>query len=188
MHADYTLTAELLADSLPGISPAELHGLLTGQLCSGVIQPDPDDLGEILEHELLPVVRKLVERMGKEANAQLGGLEYSFHPLLPDDELALAQRVNELGQWCNSFTAGFAAGYIRPESDLTREAREILQDFAELADLSDAEHQVDEQDEEDYMELVEYVRMAAITLYQQLVGSHTREVDEGQIPPGQLLH
>jgi len=188
MHADYSLTAELLADSLPGISPAELHGLLAGQLCSGIIQPDPDDLGEILEHELLPVVKKLVERLGQEANAQLGGLEYSFHPLLPDDEQTLAYRVTELGQWCNSFTAGFAAGYIRPESDLTSEAREILQDFAELADLSDAEHNVDEQDEEDYMELVEYVRMAAITLYQQLVGNHKLTAGEDQIPPGQLLH
>lgn len=186
MQADYTLTAQLLADSLPNVSPAELHGLLTGQLCSGVVHPDPEDLGEMLEHELLPVVRKLLQRLGEDANAQLGGLDYGFQPLLPNDEALLPQRVQALGLWCANFTTGFAAGYLRPESDLSKEAREILRDFAELAGLADAESLVDEQDEADFMELVEYVRMAAITLYQQLVGMRLPPAESDQEPP--LLH
>jgi uncharacterized protein YgfB (UPF0149 family) len=189
MQADYTLTAQLLADSLPGISPAAVHGLLIGQLCSGVVQPDPEDLGELLEHELLPVVRKLMDRLAREANVQLGGLEYAFQPLLPDDEAVLSARVHALGLWCEHFTTGFAAGYLRPESDLSREAREILHDFGELACLTEDQNQVDEQDEEDFMELVEYVRMAAITLYQQLVGTRAPQDDEEpEPPPPYLLH
>jgi hypothetical protein len=188
MQADYTLAAQLLADSLPGISPAALHGLLIGQLCSGVVQPDPEDMGELLEHELLPVVRKLMDRLASEANVQLGGLEYAFQPLLPDDEATLPARVYALGLWCEYFTTGFAAGYLRPDSNLSREAREILQDFGELASLAENQHRVDEQDEEDFMELVEYVRMAAITLYHQLVGTRPPQDDEEPEPPPQLLH
>jgi uncharacterized protein YgfB (UPF0149 family) len=188
MQADYDLTAQLLADSLPGITPAELHGLLTGQLCSGVIQPDPEDMSDLLDHELLPVVRKLLERLASEANTQLGGVEYSFQPLLPSDESSIGQRVNALAQWCESFTTGFAAGYIRPESNLTKEAREILHDFGDLACIGDTTEQVDEQDEEDFMELVEYVRMAAITLYQQLVGINSPGQDADPDPDRPVLH
>ncbi|MDR0780491.1 MAG: UPF0149 family protein [Pseudomonadales bacterium] len=189
MQVDYTLTAQLLADSLPGIAPAALHGLLSGQLCSGVVQPDPQDLAELLAQELLPVVRKLLERLAQQANAQLGGLDYAFQPLLPDDDVALSARVYALGLWCEAFTTGFAAGYLRPDSALSREAREILHDFGELACLTESQSQVDEQDEEDFMELVEYVRMAAITLYQQLVGTRAPADDApAEPPPPYLLH
>ncbi len=188
MQADYDLTAQLLADSLPGITPAEFHGLLTGQLCSGVIQPDPDDVSDLLDHELLPVVRKLLERLAKEANGQLGSVEYSFQPLLPCDDASIRERVSALAQWCESFTTGFAAGYIRPESNLSKEAREILSDFGDLACIGDAQDQVDEQDEEDFMELVEYVRMAAITLYQQLVGICGEVPDSGTDQENPVFH
>jgi len=187
MPADYTLAAQLLADTLPGVTPAAFHGLLVGQICSGVVQPDPDDVSELLTHELLPVVRKFADGLVSEANDKLGGLEYSFQPLLPDDEIALSRRVHELGLWCGHFTMGFAAGYLRPESDLSSEAREILRDFSQLSSLSAEESKVDEQDEENYMELVEYVRMAAITLYQQLVGMRTSREDE-ETPPRPTMH
>lgn len=188
MQADYNLTAQLLADSLPGITPAEFHGLLTGQLCSGIIQPDPEDMSDLLDHELLPVVRKLLERLASEANSQLGGVDYSFQPLLPPDEAGIDQRVLALAQWCESFTTGFAAGYIRPESNLSKEAREILHDFGDLACIADTQGEVDEQDEEDFMELVEYVRMAAITLYQQLVGMNSPEQDADPDLEHPVLH
>lgn len=188
MHADYNLAAQLLADSLPGVTPAEFHGLLMGQLCSGVIQPDPDDVSELLAHELLPVVRKLLARLAEEANLQLGGSEFNFQPLLPSDEMALGIRVAALAQWCESFTTGFAAGYIRPESNLSREAREILHDFGDLACMGETRDLVDEQDEEDFMELVEYVRMAAITLYQQLVGIREEQVHSEPDAESNILH
>jgi uncharacterized protein YgfB (UPF0149 family) len=129
-----------------------------------------------------------MERLASEANTQLGGVDYSFHPLLPSDESTIGQRVLALAQWCESFTTGFAAGYIRPESNLTREAREILHDFGDLACIAETREEVDEQDEEDFMELVEYVRMAAITLYQQLVGMKSPEQDADPDADHPVLH
>lgn len=170
MQADYKMMTLLLTGNHVQHSPAELHGVLTGQLCSGVVAPDPDDLSGLMEQpgHFVPVVWKLIERLLGETTEQLAHLDFHFHPLIPEDDAALQDRVNALGAWCDGFMVGFAAGYIGPESALTAEAREILGDFGQFADISEDGAELSEQDEVDFMELVEYVRMATITLFQQL--------------------
>jgi uncharacterized protein len=170
MQADYKMMTLLLTGNHVDHSPAELHGMLAGQLCSGVVAPDPEDIGGLMEHpqQLVPVVCKLVERLCGETTAQLAHLDYHFQPLLPPDEAALKDRVNALGAWCDGFMVGFAAGYIGPDSALSSEVREILADFGQFAAISEDGEELSDQDEVDFMELVEYVRMATITLFQQL--------------------
>jgi uncharacterized protein YgfB (UPF0149 family) len=170
MQADYKMMTLLLTGNHVDHSPAELHGMLTGQLCSGVVAPDPEDIGGLMEHpqQLVPVVSKLVERLCGETAAQLTHLDYHFQPLLPSDETSLKDRVNALGSWCDGFMVGFAAGYIGPDSALSAEVREILGDFGQFAAISEDGEELSDQDEVDFMELIEYVRMATITLFQQL--------------------
>jgi uncharacterized protein YgfB (UPF0149 family) len=170
MQADYKMMTLLLSGNHVQHSPAEVHGILTGQLCSGVATFDPEDLGGLMEQpqQLVPVVCKLIERLWNESTEHLAHIDYHFHPLLPSDESPLMDRVNALGAWCDGFMVGFAAGYIGPDSALTSEAREILGDFGQFAAISEDGSELTEQDEVDYMELVEYVRMATITLFQQL--------------------
>ena len=170
MQADYKMMTLLLSGNHVNHSPAELHGMLTGQLCSGVGTIDPEDLGGLMEQpqQLVPVVCKLIERLCGETTEQLAHIDYNFHPLLPPDESSLQERVNALGAWCDGFMVGFSAGYIGPDSALSSEAREILGDFGQFAAISDDGTELSEQDEVDFMELVEYVRMATITLFQQL--------------------
>lgn len=191
MQPDYKMITLLLSGNHVSHTPAELHGLLTGQLCSGIAEPDPDDLCELLaQHQpFAPVVRKLLDRLLAEARGHLADMDYNFQPLLPTDEALLQERVSALGMWCDGFMVGFAAGYIRPESDLSAEAREILGDFGQLAAVSDEAEDVSEQDEVDFMELVEYVRMAAITLYQQLGNSSEAPARDDRDEPGpDLIH
>ncbi len=170
MQADYKIMTLLLTGNHVAHSPAELHGLLTGQLCSGVAAPDPEDLGGLMEQpqHLAPVVSKLIKRLLGETSDQLSQLDFHFQPLLPPDLASLQERVNALGSWCDCFTVGFAAGYIRPEAALSSEAREILGDLGQFATIANDGKDLTEQDEVDFMELVEYVRVTAITLYQQL--------------------
>lgn len=170
MQADYKMMTLLLTGNHVQHSPAEVHGMLTGQLCSGVANVDPEDLGGLMEQpqHLVPVVCKLIERLCGETTEQLAHVDYHFQPLLPSDESSLMDRVNALGAWCDGFMVGFAAGYIGPDSALSSEAREILSDFGQFAAISEDGSELSEQDEVDYMELVEYVRMATITLFQQL--------------------
>ena len=174
MQTDYKMMTLLLTGNHVDHSPAELHGMLTGQLCSGVVAPDPEDIGGLMEHpqHLVPVVSKLVERLCGETSAQLSHLDYHFQPLLPSDETSLKDRVNALGAWCDGFMVGFAAGYVGPDSALSSEVREILGDFGQFATIAEEGEELSDQDEVDYMELVEYVRMATITLFQQLGAEH----------------
>ena len=87
MQADYKMMSLLLAGNHVQHSPAELHGMLTGQLCSGVVAPDPEDLGGLMEQsqQLVPVVCKLIERLTGETTQQLAHLDFQFQPLLPSD-------------------------------------------------------------------------------------------------------
>lgn len=193
MQADYKMMSLLLAGNHVQHSPAELHGMLTGQLCSGVVAPDPEDLGGLMEQsqQLVPVVCKLIERLTGETTQQLAHLDFQFHPLLPSDEASLQDRVNALGAWCDGFMVGFAAGYMYPDSALSPEAREILGDFGQFAEIGEDGADLSEQDEVDFMELVEYVRMAAITLFQQLGAAQApaaRNADIEDAPDDGVVH
>ena len=193
MQPDYKMLALLLTGNHVERAPAQVHDMLTGQLCSGSEHPVPDDLEHLLEqaHSFPPVIVKLLERLLSEAASQLANLELQFHPLLPPDDASLEERVEALGLWCDGFMTGFAAGFVQPESVLSGEAREILQDFGQLADVSENTDGLSDQDEVDFMELVEYVRVAAVTLYEQLA-SHQPESksdeDNDAGPGSEFIH
>lgn len=166
MQPDYTLMRQLLADAAPDISPASLHGALTGYLCSGAV-PDPEIFTDLFETTLPEVVMRLLERLGKDVRELLEQTDYSFQPLLPEDDSGLIERLAALGQWCDCFNIGFAAGYAQPQMPLAVEVMEVLNDFGQLAEVEvpDADS---EDDERYFMELLEYVRMAAIAVFQQM--------------------
>lgn len=166
MQPDYTLMRQLLADAAPDISPASLHGALTGYLCSGAA-PDPEIFTDLFETPLPDVVLRLLDRLGTEVQELLQQTDYSFQPLLPEDDSVLFERLSALGQWCDWFNIGFSAGYAQPQTPLSVEVMEILNDFGQLAEVEVPD--ADSEDDERYlMELVEYVRMAAIAVFQQM--------------------
>jgi len=167
MQVDYQLTQQLLDTAAPDLGPALLHGTVTGYLCSGALL-DQDILPDLLQCLIPPVVGNLAERLAAETREELQDTDFGFHPLLPADDFGLAGRIKALGQWCEGFNTGFAAGYLRPGSDMNAEMLEILNDFSQLADADAFVAEATEQDEANFMELVEYVRMAAISLFQQL--------------------
>jgi len=166
MQPDYKLMRQLLADAAPDLTPASLHGALTGYLCSGA-EPDPEMFSDLFETPLPEVVLRLLDRLGKDVRELLQQTDYSFQPLLPEDDSGLVLRLAALGQWCDWFSIGFSAGYAQPQTPLSVEVMEILNDFAQLAEVEvpDADS---EDDEHYFMELVEYVRMAAIAVFQQM--------------------
>lgn len=171
MSPDYAMMRQLLRSSLPGISPAMLHGLISGLLSSGAPDIDADDVATALDEELADVVVKLVDQLVQLTREQLAQSDYTFQLLLPNDDERMKARVIALGEWCEAFTTGFSAGFAQPESVLGTEGRESLTDIGQLAGLLDSASETDEDEEADFMELVEYVRMAAAALYQQLVAA-----------------
>lgn len=173
MTPDYSMMRQLLNSKLPEFSPSALHGLVAGLLSSGASDIDEDDVATLLQEQFAPVMAQLVSRLIVNAREQLRQPDYSFQLLLPPDEETLANRVVALGHWCEGFTTGFSAGFVLPESTLGSEGRESLTDIAQFANLSEEVIGEQDEDEADYMELVEYVRMAVITLFQQLAQSQS---------------
>src|SRR5687767_13245510 len=137
MQFDYLTKAQLLHDNGVDNSLAELHGLVTGLLCTGNPEADPEDVGQLLQPPEIfsDLTRKFLQQLANASKEQLESLEYDFQLLLPSDENTLRERVVALAQWCDGFTVGFAAAYFLPEARLGAELREILADFAQFAGM-----------------------------------------------------
>jgi uncharacterized protein YgfB (UPF0149 family) len=137
-------------------SAAELHGFLAGQLAAGKrlsrsewlraaneaadLSRNPD---EIAGDNLYELYRSTLSAL------QSGDL--SFHPLLPDDDAALADRVDGLGQWCQGF-----------DQDLA----EALRDLSAIAQVGTGDED-DENSESDLFSICEYVRLTAVEIFSQ---------------------
>ncbi|MES2626816.1 MAG: UPF0149 family protein [Pseudomonadota bacterium] len=191
MQADYIKISQLFAENRVDNSLAEIHGLLSGLLCTANPEADPEDVGQLLQPPqiLSEISRKLLRQLANTSSEQLSSLEYNFQPLLPGDDSSLSARVTALGEWCEGFTVGFAAGCYLPESKLGAEIGEILADFAQFSAMGDSTTDLTDQDEVDYMELVEYVRMATIMVYQHIAAIDAEEArNDDAIPDSKFLH
>ncbi|HSB96163.1 MAG TPA: UPF0149 family protein [Spongiibacteraceae bacterium] len=150
-------------------SAAELHGFLAGQLAAGKrlsrsewlraaneeadLSQNPD---EVAGDSLYDLYRATLAAM------QSG--ELSFHPLLPDDDAALVERVEGLGQWCQGFLTGFglAGAKLKIDADLA----EALRDLAAIAQIGASEDDnAQDNSENDLFSICEYVRLTAVEIF-----------------------
>ena len=149
----------------------ELHGAVCGLLvCHGDALPI-QDLLELVGVEALtdqPAVEQFVEAAARD----LAAPEMTFSPLLPEDDVALEERLDALGEWCAGFLAGLAAGLARQGvgslEHCPDEVREIVADFAAISQI-DPEAEPDEprpldDAEADFAELQEFVKVGTLLI------------------------
>lgn len=171
MTPDYEKLATLLSTSNIFNSVSELHGVVSGQICAGVLIVKAELTRQLMgiDEPFSSVIEQLVVRLGKELIEQLEEGDFSFQPLLPDDDEELTIRLHALGEWCEAFNVGFGGGFGKGDQSILEETREVLKDFSEISQIENAEQNQTEQEENEqsYMEIVEYVRMAVATVYMQ---------------------
>jgi uncharacterized protein YgfB (UPF0149 family) len=169
MAADYALTQELLVSHQVYRSAAEIHGVITGQLCAEDTGYDVEISQKILEINSgsSEVITSLLKMLADDIRAQLGVEDYAFQPLLPNDDEDIRARLAALADWCDGFNAGFAGAWVREEVAMAEETREVLNDFSRIAQVEQEDEAMDRENEANLMEIVEYVRMAAITVFLQ---------------------
>ncbi|WP_417582376.1 UPF0149 family protein [Nitrincola sp.] len=163
-----TIADLMISEGVLTLSPAELHGLMAGQLSAGA-RFDTDTLLKVL-CELMNVNQLTDEKatlvfgsLYQITLAQLLDEDLGFRLLLPDDDQEISQRVDALSSWCSGFLAGF--GMYLGEQSMSDALREGLQDFAEIAQVSTDPDELDDEDESGLLELQEYVRMAALYIF-----------------------
>lgn len=181
-HDDLDLALEDLGAAL---GAAEVHGLLAGIACTGTTLAAAD-LRSLLESELDTSLDEEAFRDWRKVDAlvhrQLDDDDLGFELLLPDDDRPLGERVESMAQWCSGFLSGFgtAAGG-REDTQLPPDVRDLL---GSIGEISRAEAEGDDEDSErEYAELVEYLRIAALTIFLELV-----EPRDGGPAPGDAVH
>lgn len=151
------------------VSPAELHGLLTGHLAAGArLQPTvllqtACELMDINSFAQESSKVALIDLYNASCSA-LESIDLEFEMLLPGDDDEISIRVEALGRWCQSFLSGFGLYGKHTDASLSAEAKETLNDLGQIAQISADLEDLDE-NENDLMEVQEYVRMAVLMLF-----------------------
>lgn len=150
------------------IGAAECHGFICAQLCL-MQQIDeqawrdslmlPDAVSPALEDELRALCRNI--------RKQLDAHDFSFELLLPPDDTALELRVESLAQWCRGFLFGLGRSGLT-ETSLVGNCRELINDMEQISRVKPDVGSTAEEGEFALMEIVEYVRIGALTIYQEL--------------------
>jgi len=178
----------LVSEEVFVVSPAELHGLLAGQLASGArLMPDMwlKTVCELLELASLTQETSKIGLVGlyQQTLGQLESFDMGLSMLMPDDEAPLHQRIEALGQWSQGFMTGFGYQGKQTDQSLSDEAKESLNDLAQIGQVSSEDIEETEEAESDLMQLEEYVRMAALMLF-----AECNKSDETVEPAPQAMH
>ena len=159
-------------------SAAELHGMLCGRLCGG--EPLSQSQWRTIAIEFLGIKHlhpteqtlDLLDQIQEVTSRLLQDQNFTFVPLLPDDDASLSRRIVELSQWCKSYLVGLGASGLAGESQLASDTAEALRDIAQIANV-DADEQEAEENEVYWNELVEYIKVAVLNIYAELRIRHT---------------
>lgn len=170
---DFEEIANHLVEQGSHVSPAEIHGCLSGLLSSGAGQEGElglDRLCQALDLVAHGELADQIMQLYRATAAALADEEFGFHPLLPADDEDIDLRTAALANWCRGFLAGFAlmrADPVNSAREWSSDAREILEDFAALAQATVGENETADESEGSYMEIVEYLRFAVLNLFME---------------------
>lgn len=178
---DYTDLRDALARWDVAIAPSELHGNICGVMCGGGSVAAERWVGELAnEHaeQHAPHADELREMLGAvvtSTSRELGGGDFGFEPLLPDDDAALDEQVQALAGYCHGFLSGLAlgGGTSQPASG---DLAEILVDFVEISRAGANDEEEADRDAADFAlaELKEYVRVGVQLVFEELRGRRSR--------------
>ena len=148
--------------------PSELHGALCGRLAAGSRIEEPEWLAMVCEHmglaeesdDLAPFMNKAYEQTLE----LLKSADMSFHPLLPDDDYAIEQRLEALVSWVRGFLEGMALSAGESLGQAPDEIRELIEDMVAISQLSE-EEEADDESEQQLLEITEYIRLGALAVF-----------------------
>jgi len=181
---NYEQINEVLIRLHAAMESAECHGVLCGLLAvqdenarsQWLAHAVPEvETGDLLAQEAL----ETLEAVYAGTEEQLKSPDFSFQLLLPDDDSALAVRIEALGHWCQGFLMGISLGGIVDPGKLPGELPEFVNDLLEFTHVADFDTD-DSQDEHTWSDLIEYVRTGVLLFHEEI-----RDLKEA-VDPGSL--
>ncbi|NQZ33068.1 MAG: UPF0149 family protein [Oceanospirillaceae bacterium] len=160
----------MVSEKITMVSPAELHGLVAGQLASGArltqalwLQMANDFLD--IENFNQESSKVGLVALYEQSLTQLESLTMSLDILIPDDEYEIHQRVESLGLWVQGFLAGFGTQGRQSDKSMSEDAKEMLNDLAQISQVASVDLEESEDSEQNFFELSEYVSMGAVFIF-----------------------
>lgn len=173
---DYAEIDDVLVETRARIDAAESHGILCGMLSAGGHVAERDWLSQVVPEEKSGMERyDTLLALFHATVWQLGDPQFSFTMLLPDDEAPLEDRTQGLAHWCSGFLYGLGLGGVTESTQLPGEAAEVLGDLAKIASVDYELDEAGEEEERAYEEVVEYVRVAALLVFESMRGPREDE-------------
>ncbi len=161
----YDTLGQQLSEQGVGLTPAEMHGLISGMLCGGNKDSSWQALLHDLTNEGLAFSKNLSDTLVQLHSVTSDALEddgFLFQLYLPEGEnISVFDRADALAGWVNHFLLGL--GVTQPKLDkVTGETGEAIDDLRNIAQLGYDEDEDQEELEMSLEEVVEYVRVAAL--------------------------
>lgn len=172
-HPDYLEVEQALGRAEAVASAAEAHGLLCGLLCAAGRLEEKAWLGHVFaetdnRNVAFQQGRAAVQALAAWTVAALNDPVLSMDLLLPDDGEPLAERTAALGEWCQGYLLGLAAGGINQDTLLSEDVAELIRDFTEISSAGFDVDAADDDDEVAFTDVVEYVRVGVLLINDEL--------------------
>jgi uncharacterized protein YgfB (UPF0149 family) len=162
------LSATLLETTLK-LHASQVHGLISGILSGN--KGDSHAWKELVTGgKDVPAVQQMLDDLYAASKSQLEEHLFEFQLVLPDDDQLLPVRAEALTLWCQGFLTGLKLAQVPVETRDESELSEAIQDLIEIAKMNYEEVVESDEDDDAYIELVEFVRVAAIFIYEDLRG------------------
>lgn len=174
-HDYHVLESALVrVDSL--VSASELHGMLCGLICAGATEQGEAWLDTVIlameprSEEFKHFNRDILQSIFKRSYEQITGFGFDFQLILPDEDASISARAQAIGEWCQGFLEGlgFAGSMLEPEN-LSEDVTDALQRLYDITYIEFNALSPSEDDETAMLELTEFVRMAVLMVYTELV-------------------
>jgi uncharacterized protein len=147
-------------------------------MCGGAADPESTWL-----HQLLPAPeagdlqidegREALSELARLTREELEASEFGLTLFVPDDTRPLAERAMALYDWVRGFL--YAWGTLDLSgAQPSAETNEILSDFTDVTRMDLDRLDDSEQNEEALTEVSEFIRVAAMTIYQERVVARDR--------------
>jgi uncharacterized protein len=149
------------------LHPSQVHGLI-----SGILSGNTD--GNVAWEELVTggkdpaKTQEVLQHLYDATSKQLEDFLFEFQVIMPEDEDDLKDRAEALTLWCQGFLTGLKFVNITIVDRKPSEMTEAINDIIEIAKMNYEDVVSSEEDEAAYVELVEFVRLAAILIYQDM--------------------
>ncbi|HLF23595.1 MAG TPA: UPF0149 family protein [Burkholderiales bacterium] len=170
---DYDELADALRDADFDLSPAEVHGMITG----AVSVPQARVPGSLFFGRnavtATPEVEsflRLVAALQADVLARLQGADFEFQPLLPGAAAELSEQVEALAAWARGYLLGLAASGAADPKRLRGEVSEFLLDLNRISEAEMDDDEPVERQEREIADIVEYLRAGAQLVFDELRG------------------